>query len=167
MAYYKCNKATSREVNEVWEGWEDVLTRARRLSRKCGGHRSKVYYIGSLGRLYVTGFIFKTPPDPKQWMQNKHYSDCWTPKKSNKAVRTEFDKLCCYFFTDVCKILGLNTRNSLSAKGGGFVMHQPGVMIRDGIAYISISDDWGAVPKGARRISDLTYEKAQAMKGAG
>lgn len=156
MKYYKCNKKVSSEIVEHLDARDEFKKRVLRMSRRCGASRSNFYYSSGFGRLYVTGFIFKTPPDPKEWKKLKGTQDGYAPKSTNK-LRQEFGDLTNDAIIHISKILGL--KNSLIFMDEGMVYITPKISTANGTVYVGIDDRWNAIPKQARRISDTTYEK--------
>lgn len=162
MRYYKCNKKVSLAIRAEYQHWLDIKKKARALSKQVGADTKNFYYGCSMGTLVVSGFIFKEPPDPKLWKASKHHDGVYLPKVKN-PIREEFHSLQYPMGDRVCDILKIN-KNRMVTEGASIFFCSPTIEFQGDVCYITMRSDWKTEPVGARRISDLTYEKATKPK---
>src|SRR5690242_10729244 len=91
--YWKASKAIAPTIIALAKEDNDMIHKACKLSKKCGGDSRKVITTRSLGVLSCVGFVFKEPPDEKTWKKIKGQPDGYCPKASNRELRAEFEGL--------------------------------------------------------------------------
>lgn len=149
--YWRANKATSKKIDAIMERLAGKVAVGLEIAKEFGA--TDVYRSQAFTTIYVSGFRFKNPPDPKVFCRLANTDDGWRPRRNGagKALSERLEALRDNALSDVSKVVGYDPwKHNIST---------PGINMVNGVAYLIVAGD-NVTLKGCTRISDIAHEKA-------